>query len=751
MSKKYNSPAPAPITLSNGLSDLPTNYPIAVYYRQSTEAQVGNISTSIQTVDMVAYLTQKGWIKEHIYMIDMDAGVSGMTKIDERPGMKYLFDLITRGEIRAVACQDEDRLFRDVTQIQVNIFIEACRASNVLVITPNMVYDFANELTGSFHARQFRFKSEMAAEYINTVILGKLNRAKRHLLMEGRWAGFAVLPGFMVDVRKHLPDGTPNPNWRRYVPFPEYAEVVREYFRLFLSYAGNVHATLKHIQRSGPFYPDPDLCRPPEGYKFVFKMKKYARGYCPGRRALVELLTNALVLGHWSVNNTVVRWNNHPPIIEEKAFWQAFNYLSQVTLDGQPNPYYKPFSVCARPLLEQKRSVERPLCAGMVFSQDSGELRKVGTVWIKSRQEYIYVLAEKHPGEHIIWRRTASFIDSAITALVHEKLKVTFDETVWEKTIAAANLEYEEEKRRKYAQLATLERVMQSQVLSLEAVSNLDMIQAIEARYEEAQREHKRLTADLAAVTTQAQRLEALKRIKENCDPTLESWDTLLRDEQRAILHTFIDHIQATQTDGTGIRLIVQWIDGSCDTVVLAKQTKNGWRNWLESETNTLLHMVATGAEQVEIAAAFPSRTWKQIMDKIAAHLGYGTADFALHPIREDETYEDFAQRAGDLADTYQASSADRWSRQDSQRLETLFEQRATKLSYLEAFPYRNWLSIAKKLRCILGDIELPVDSRIRKQDTLATFTTRFGHDQHDSISSECLSSMAAAMPSCSA
>lgn len=45
--------------------------------------------------------------------------------------MKYLFDLITRGEISAVACQDEDRLFRDVTQIQVNIFIEACRTSKV--------------------------------------------------------------------------------------------------------------------------------------------------------------------------------------------------------------------------------------------------------------------------------------------------------------------------------------------------------------------------------------------------------------------------------------------------------------------------------------------------------------------------------------------------------------------------------------------------------------------------------------------
>jgi hypothetical protein len=35
---------------------LPITRPIAVYYRQSSEAQVGNISTTLQTVDMVEHL-----------------------------------------------------------------------------------------------------------------------------------------------------------------------------------------------------------------------------------------------------------------------------------------------------------------------------------------------------------------------------------------------------------------------------------------------------------------------------------------------------------------------------------------------------------------------------------------------------------------------------------------------------------------------------------------------------------------------
>src|SRR5258708_30026610 len=148
MSKQYKRQLPSVDLIPESASSLPTDNPVAVYYRQSTYSQVGNISTAIQTIDMVSYLEHRGWSTENITMIDMDAGISGTKKIDERPGMKMLFELITSGKIGAVACQDEDRLFRDVTQIQVNIFIEACRASNVLVLTPSMVYNFADELTG---------------------------------------------------------------------------------------------------------------------------------------------------------------------------------------------------------------------------------------------------------------------------------------------------------------------------------------------------------------------------------------------------------------------------------------------------------------------------------------------------------------------------------------------------------------------------------------------------------------------------
>src|SRR5258708_7557167 len=162
-----------------------TAQPVAVYYRQSTLAQLGNVSTAIQTVDMIIELIRRGWSREQILLIDDDEGVSGATRIDEREGMSQLFELIADRKIGAVACQDEDRLFRDMTQIQVNIFIDTCRKARVRVITPYMTYDFGHPLHGEFHARQFRFKCDMAAEYLKSSILGRLRPSRPPIRTHG--------------------------------------------------------------------------------------------------------------------------------------------------------------------------------------------------------------------------------------------------------------------------------------------------------------------------------------------------------------------------------------------------------------------------------------------------------------------------------------------------------------------------------------------------------------------------------------
>ncbi len=751
MSKRYYKPQQKPLLASNQDGSLPTDRAVAVYYRQSSDAQIGNVSTSIQTIDMVEYLKSKGWAEPDIVMIDMDAGISGMKKIDERPGMKLLFELISEAEVGAVACQDEDRLFRDVTQIQVNIFIEACRSSRVLVITPSMLYDFANEQTGVFHARQFRFKCEMAAEYINSVIRGKLHRARERIMMEGRWAGTIMPPGFMVDMRKNLQDGSQNDKWRKFVPFAAFSQVVEEYYRLFLSYSGNLLATYKHILEHGPFYPDPESCQLPDGFKVYYRIQRHGNGFCPGRTALARLLSNAMYAGHWVVRDSVVRFDNHPAIVPKDQFLRAFNYLSSVTLDGQPNSDYRPFREQARPTLESERSVERPLAAGMIFGRVNNEWRTVGTSWIKQREHYVYLLATRDPYEQQHWIKASSFVDEKLVTFFRKKLQTTFDANAWEETLATLDQDYEKERKRILVQLVALERVLENQIASLDNLTNPDMIRGVQERYEDAKTERDRLRADLASVDHEMSHLEGVNALRETCGPALENWENLTRNEKRVLLHAFIERIEAEQEDGRVLKFVVHWRDDSEDTFALPKQTHNGWREWLPDEESMLTALVKDGATQIEVARSFSHRTWRMIKYKINDLFGTGNVVYSPHPINMDETYDMYAKRADDQP--YHAHSGDHWTADDEERLIALVENGASQVELAEAFPHRKWGRIRAEVTGLLGKgIPIKGVGEVKRDETFELYQQRIGvtsQGNRTGPTSDAGSSIAARMPSC--
>lgn len=595
---------------------LPTHLPIAIYYRQSTEAQIGNISTTLQTVDMVKYLKQQGWDDSNIIMIDMDAGISGTTKIDERPGMSKLFRLITQDKIGAVACQDEDRLFRDVTQIQVNIFIEACKVHRVLVMTPTMVYNFAQEQLGVFHARQFRFKSEMAAEYINTVIKGKLFAAKRSLVMNGKWAGSPIPVGFMVDLRKKLPNGATNENCRKFVIFEPYALVMREYFRLFLSYSGNLTKTLRHIKKNGPYFPDPSQCLPPEGYRVIYKIKQNSSGWCPkASSTLIQMLTNAAYIGHWIANNQVVIWNNHPAIIDEATFYRAFNYLSDISLDGADNPNYESRRAQRRPSKEDERPVEHPLLSGLIVSQWDEKWKKVGTQWEGSHKYYYYVFTANDGISTPLWNKKASYFDATVSALLCERLKLTFNHEDWSVTVDEFAKEIDEQRQLKSAQLKQLEAVMENLVVSLGSLSNPQMIAAVEKKYYDAQIERDRLQTELASLATSVADVERVKVLKRSYAQIPEKWDSLTADEKREVVHAFVQRIEVTKAENQAIDVVVRWKDGSSDTLRLSRVASNGIK-WLPQEVDLLIRLMESDSSKLEIAKAFPDVKWKDIVHK---------------------------------------------------------------------------------------------------------------------------------------
>jgi len=625
---------------------LPTHLPIAIYYRQSTEAQIGNISTTLQTVDMVKYLQQQGWDSNNIIMIDMDAGVSGTTKIDERPGMSKLFGLITQNKIGAVACQDEDRLFRDVTQIQVNIFIEACSVHQVLVITPMMIYNFAHEQMGVFHARQFRFKSEMAAEYINTVIRGKLHAAKRSLRLNGKWAGQPIPVGFMIDMRKKLPNGSPNENWRRFEVFEPYAAVLREYYQIFLAYSGNASKALRHIQQQGPYFPDPSVCLAPEGYKVVYKIQQTSGHWCPkAKQSFVRMLTNAAYIGHCVVNDTVIHWNNHPAIIDEATFYKVFNYFSEVTLDGSSNSNYRPVKLNTRPSKDATRKPDRPLFGGLMLTPWEGDLRQVSTIYRSHYEHYYYALIATDGFGTKVWIKQADFVDAAIAALLIEKLRLTFNYEVWEATVEASSKGFSEQQQLKEAQLKQLETVMENLVTNLASLSTAQMIAAVEKKYQEAQVERDRLQHELGAIKANAADIDKIKALKSSFARAVDRWDQMTSDERRAVIHVFVDQVVATKLDDD-LQIAVRWKDGSSDQVQLARVSTVG-TVWLPNEIDLLIKLVESGASRVEIAKAFPDRPWRVLYNKYRNMTNKHLPREKCNTIGKFETYNEYAERVG--------------------------------------------------------------------------------------------------------
>jgi hypothetical protein len=69
---------------------------------------------------------------------------------------------------------------------------------------------------------------------------------------------------------------------------------------------------------------------------------------------------------------------------------------------------------------------------------------------------------------------------------------------------------------------------------------------------------------------------------------------------------------------------------------------------WRSDEEQRLLGLVDTGATQIEIASAFPTRRWRRIRAKIAKLRGHSVKIAAVGAIKRNETILDYRRRRGE-------------------------------------------------------------------------------------------------------
>ncbi|CAG1009150.1 hypothetical protein ANRL4_03997 [Anaerolineae bacterium] len=605
---------------------LPTNRPIAVYYRQSSEAQVGNISTTLQTVDMVEHLERLGWVRERIQMVDLDRGISGTKGIKERPGMSTVFDLIQQGQIGAVASQDVDRFFREMAQIETNIFIDACRRHNVLVLTPTFIYDFAHPTQGRFHIQMFREQVQRAADYLEFHIRGRLVRARHYRTERGFYTGRKIAPGFMVDMRELLPDGSRNPQFRRYVRFDPWADVLLAYFDRFRINEGNLEETWREIEAEGPGFPavTPEMLPP------GFLWKQYLRHHSaltgqlvPTVSGLKYLLTNVAYIGHWIHQQVIVCWHNHEAIIPPDLFLYAFNRLSPTDFQGDPNPDYVPY----RPWVRHdkaERQCEPPTYSYLIFSDDLPHKphKLLATVWNSWAKLYQYQLADPpHKSDH--WNVRAHIVDTVVDRLLLERLKATtIDEAAWQIALESLGAGDLAEVRRLESALRQAKQTKDNLIISLGSLTNAEMVERAQARFEATNGEIQMLSAELAAVQAKTKHSQALIQARPALEKVIVNWARVPRQEKRALFEGFATHIHIQKLSRSTKRLTLHWRDGSISSYDVARESRGYF--WENEELEKLRQMVEGDSDQVDILRAFPEYTWRALQERYAYNFNEG-------------------------------------------------------------------------------------------------------------------------------
>jgi hypothetical protein len=205
---------------------------------------------------------------------------------------KWLYEDLPSGNSRVILVSQEDRLFRDETEIEHNRFIAQVAKHSGWAICGQVVYNFRRE----FDRERFRMACKYGKQYIEFHIKGRLHPAIQRAAMAWRYAGGPVPWGYVVDYRPH------SPTFKHFVRYAPHADLVTEHvFRVF---AGMPHPSTvevaRHWAREGlvwPFFgPEIDERRA----RFIERMcvrDETRGGYLFHFRQAHLILTNVAYLG----------------------------------------------------------------------------------------------------------------------------------------------------------------------------------------------------------------------------------------------------------------------------------------------------------------------------------------------------------------------------------------------------------------------------------------------------------------------
>lgn len=241
----------------------------------------------------------------HIHILSEYPEVVSGESLYARPQMLKLLQDVEDGQYDAVLCMDLDRLSRGRMKDQ-GIILDAFRESNTLIITPEKIYNLADEIDEEY-AELKTFISRR--EY--KIITKRLRRGLQMSIQDGCYVANAP-----YGYRKTIVDRKPTLE----IYEPE-AKFVRMMFELYATGCGCV-AVARHVNalgakphRSSEFSRNSVakiLRNPTYIGKIVWNQKKHIR---KGSKGNVKHITIYQPRDQWTITEGI-----HPPIIEKELF-----------------------------------------------------------------------------------------------------------------------------------------------------------------------------------------------------------------------------------------------------------------------------------------------------------------------------------------------------------------------------------------------------------------------------------------------
>lgn len=303
---------------------------VAIYARQSRfiQMEVNEQSFEDQTEGQRQRAMALGWREDQIDIILIDMDYTATTDIDDRAGLSELLLKIKQGVYSAVIAYMEDRLFRDEYLDNATRFARACGENQCYLITERYTYDLSDEMERERFFMEVRF----GWAYYKNQVLGHLHGHRRSAIRAGKYVGQYLPAGYTVC------DDKESQYYRRLIPVPAHARVVRQWYLRFVELGGNFSQFCYELRNSiGPHFPPID--------DPIFAVKTRLRPYPGGgwrvgsKSGLKAILSNRLYIGDLCIDGEWVE-DHHEAIIEEELFSRVQALLND---HQRPAPIrYKP-------------------------------------------------------------------------------------------------------------------------------------------------------------------------------------------------------------------------------------------------------------------------------------------------------------------------------------------------------------------------------------------------------------------------